>query len=141
MMQGIISSVGSVYTVTNWASDEREITLSASNWVADSVGGGYQYQLRGADIGSGQYCSYNANEQLHEMIKLEEELGLNNPDAEFEILPSANTLAYLSDYNRVNAVFTGAETGDGADATKSAYYFYCRINNPRSIKFYIRCYI
>lgn len=108
-MQGIISSVGSVYTVTNWASDEREITLSAANWVADSVGGGYQYQLRGADIGSGYVV---------------------NPDAEFEILPSANTLAYLSDYNRVNAVFTGVESGTGADNTKSAYYFYARINKP-----------
>ena len=108
-MQGIISSVGSVYTVTNWASDEREITLSASNWVADSVGGGYQYQLRAADIAVGYEV---------------------NPNAEFEILPSANTLAYLSDYNRVNAVFTGAESGDGADNTKSAYYFYARINKP-----------
>lgn len=108
-MQGIISSVGSVYTVTNWASDEREITLSSANWVEDSVGGGYQYQLRGADIGSGYVV---------------------NPDAEFEILPTANTLAYLSDYNRVNAVFTGAESGTGADATKTAYYFYSRINKP-----------
>lgn len=108
-MQGIISSVGSVYTVTNWATDEREITLSAANWVADGVGGGYQYQLRGSDIGSGYVV---------------------NPDAEFEILPTANTLAYLSDYNRVNAVFTGAESGDGADNTKSAYYFYSRINKP-----------
>lgn len=108
-MQGIISSVGSVYSITNWATDEREITLVASNWVADSVGGGYQYQLRAADIGQGYVVDSNA---------------------EFDILPTANTLAYLSDYNRVNAVFTGAESGDGADNTKSAYYFYARINKP-----------
>lgn len=110
-MQGIISSVGSVYTVTNWASDEKAITLTAANWVADSVGGGYQYQLRGAAIGQDYVV---------------------DPNAEFEILPAANTLAYLSDYNRVNAVFTGAESGDGADNTKNAYYFYARINKPEA---------
>lgn len=110
-MQGIISSVGSVYTVTNWSTDEREITLSSSNWVVDSVGGGYQYQLRGSDIGSGYVV---------------------DPNAEFEILPTANTLAYLSDYNRINSVFSGAESGDGADPTKSAYYFYSRINKPEA---------
>lgn len=108
-MQGIISSVGSVYTITNWASDEREVTLLANNWVADSVGGGYQYQLRASDIGVGYVV---------------------NPNSEFDILPSANTLTYLSDYNRVNAVFTGAESGDDADPTKNAFYFYARINKP-----------
>lgn len=107
-MQGVISSVGSVYTVTNWATDEREITLAANKWTVDSAGG-YIYQLRAADIASGYVV---------------------NPNAEFEILPAANTPAYLADYNRVNAVFTGAETGDGADGTKQAYYFYARINKP-----------
>lgn len=110
-MQGIISSVGSVYTITNWASDEREVTLLANNWVADSVGGGYQYQLRASDIGSGYVV---------------------NPNTEFEMLPNANTLPYLSDYNRVNAVFTGAESGTGADPTQNAFYFYARINKPDS---------
>lgn len=108
-MQGLISSVGSVYTVTNWATDEREITLTTDKWVEDSVGGGFQYQLRGGDISSGYVI---------------------NPDAEFEILAAGNTVAYLSDYNKVNAVFTGAESGTGADASKTAYYFYARISKP-----------
>ena len=47
----------------------------------------------------GQYCSYDANEQLHEMIKLEEELGLNNPDAEFDITDLVTRLYHIRRWN------------------------------------------
>lgn len=46
-----------------------------------------------------QYCSNDENEQLHEMIKLEEELGLNNPDAEFDITDLVCRLYNIRQWN------------------------------------------
>ena len=42
-----------------------------------------------------QYCSNNENEQLHELIRLEDELGLNNPEAEFDIVDIATKLYHV----------------------------------------------
>lgn len=46
-----------------------------------------------------QYCSNDENEQLHEMIKLEEELGLNNPDAEYDITDLVYRLYNIRQWN------------------------------------------
>lgn len=46
-----------------------------------------------------QYCSRDENEQLHEMIKLEEELGLNNSDAEFDVSDLVARLYYIRRWN------------------------------------------
>lgn len=46
-----------------------------------------------------QYCSRDENEQLHEMIRLEEELGLNNSDSEFDISDLVTRLYYIRRWN------------------------------------------
>lgn len=46
-----------------------------------------------------QYCSTDESEQLHDMIKLEDELGLNNSDAEFDISDLVARLYYIRRWN------------------------------------------
>ena len=46
-----------------------------------------------------QYCSNDESEQLHEMIRLENELGLNNPDAEFDMYDLVTRLAHIRQWN------------------------------------------
>lgn len=46
-----------------------------------------------------QYCTNDENEQLHEMIRLENELGLNNPDAEFDMYDLVTRLYHIRHWN------------------------------------------
>ena len=46
-----------------------------------------------------QYCSNDESEQLHEMIRLENELGLNNPDAEFDMYDLVTRLSHIRQWN------------------------------------------
>lgn len=46
-----------------------------------------------------QYCSNDESEQLHEMIRLENELGLNNPEAEFDMYDLVTRLAHIRQWN------------------------------------------
>lgn len=46
-----------------------------------------------------QYCSLDENEQLNEMIKLENELGLNNPEADFDIIDLVTRLKNIRLWN------------------------------------------
>lgn len=46
-----------------------------------------------------QYCSNDENEQLHEMIRLENELGLNNADAEFDMYDLVTRLRHIRQWN------------------------------------------
>lgn len=46
-----------------------------------------------------QYCSNDETEQLHEMIRLENELGLNNPDAEFDMYDLVTRLCHIRQWN------------------------------------------
>ena len=112
-MQAVISSVGGLTSVNNYTVNEQEYTLPVAKWVADPGQGagatGYIAQIKGSDIGENYVIDGNA---------------------EFTILPGANTLDYLKEFNKINAAFTGAESGDGADATKQAYYFYARVDKP-----------
>lgn len=46
-----------------------------------------------------QYCSNDETEQLHEMIRLENEMGLNNPDAEFDMYDLVTRLCHIRQWN------------------------------------------
>lgn len=46
-----------------------------------------------------QYCSIDETEQLHEMLRLENELGLNNPDAEFDMYDLVTRLCHIRQWN------------------------------------------
>lgn len=46
-----------------------------------------------------QYCSNDETEQLHEMICLENELGLNNSEAEFDMYDLVMRLSYIRQWN------------------------------------------
>lgn len=46
-----------------------------------------------------QYCSIDETEQLHEVIRLENELGLNNPEAEFDMYDMVTHLCHIRQWN------------------------------------------
>lgn len=46
-----------------------------------------------------QYCSMDESEQLHEMIQLENDLGLNNPDTETDMYDMVTRLSHIRQWN------------------------------------------